>query len=692
MKSVTFHTKRKIRSMMNNYKIRERRALILTAAILCVYPPVAFSEIKDLARFEVAKRYFRQGSIHFNNMNYLAAVEFFRKAVKEYPDYYTARDNLARSYRLAGYTDAALREWESLQEIMPDNAAIASKIETIRFQEIPRERPMPAHEYVFHEIYRSSRYQRFHFNSPVDLAVDDEKNIYLTSFSDGTLVTIDGNGKAVSSMKTALTGKLYGVASRGKRLVVSDFTHDKVHLLNQRGDMLATFGTTGAGEGEFHGPEGVAFDSSGNIYVVDSGNCRVQKFDDGGRFILQFGRRGEYEGELTSPTDLAVVRGRVYVADAGNRRLACFDDSGNFIENISIEGMEAPRGVSSHGDILVIADEKRGIAFYDTAAKSATWFEAPAGSEPIKRAVAAVIDRDGYLYCLDHDRSAVYLFAPSRKRYSNLDIEITSVDTASFPVVAFYVNVRGREGSPLYSLDASNFLITEDGAPITNCTINYLKKLLPSVSIALCVDRSVQAEEYRGDIPWVAEFILKQMRKNDACEVIHFNRKVWQASRFDWSRRRTLKALKERDYAKGKNFGMALYMAVSDCAPRLNRRGVFLITDGSVEDDSFSTYSVDTIVAYARAHYIPIFILSFREPSPQLVTIATRTGGSLYRPRQADGLRSIYPRIKNAEEYRYVLVYPTYKLPSFKGWWSDVKIEVQYKGQRGVEWGGYFVP
>jgi tetratricopeptide (TPR) repeat protein len=671
---------------------RTRVSLVLVL-FLTAYIPCAFAEMKDMVKFEIAKKYFHQGSAYFNNMQYLAAAEYFRKAVKEYPDYYTARDNLARAYKLAGFTEEALKEWENLLESFPGNPSVTSKIDNLRFQGIASDKSYGSADYVYYETYAGPLYKRFAFRKPVGIAVDNDKSVYITSFSEGNLVKLDSNGNGVFSIKTSLNSRLYGVDYRDNKIAVSDFKNDRIIILNKRGEKISEFGLTGDGNGRFHGPEGLGYNRRGELYVVDSGNCRVQKFDEAGRFILQFGKRGEYEAELSGPTDLAVLRDRVYVTDTGNKRIACFDDSGNFIGNISIQGLEQPRGISAMGDTLLISDEKAGLFFYKPDDGSTRRFS-PAGDSrgALSRLEAVAADRDGYLYCLDYGTESVKLFSPTARQYSNLGVEVTSVDVNSFPTVALYVNIRTRDGNPLYGLGADDFLVTEDGVPITSLYINYLKRLLPSVSIALCVDRSKSVETYHNDIPWVADFILKKMRKNDSIEVLNFNKESWVGNRFDWSRRRTLKALRERQYGEGKNIGTALYHAVSDLLPRLNRRAVVFVTDGGVSDDSFRTYTTSNIIRYARAHFIPIYIVSFREPHEELRIIARETGGAVYRPRQVDGLRSMYAKIKRSEEYRYVLVYPTFKLSNFKGWWSDVKIEVHYKGQRGLEWAGYFVP
>ena len=45
------------------------------------------------------------------------------------------------------------------------------------------------------------------------------------------------------------------------------------------------FGTTGTSAGQFDAPEGIALDTSGNIYVADYSNNRIQKFDSSGNFL-----------------------------------------------------------------------------------------------------------------------------------------------------------------------------------------------------------------------------------------------------------------------------------------------------------------------------------------------------------------------------------------------------------------------
>lgn len=62
----------------------------------------------------------------------------------------------------------------------------------------------------------------------------------------------------------------------------------------------------------------IAMDRSGNMYVADTGNDRIQKFDNSGTFITEWGSKGDGDGQFNYPADIAVDRsGNVYVADTG---------------------------------------------------------------------------------------------------------------------------------------------------------------------------------------------------------------------------------------------------------------------------------------------------------------------------------------------------------------------------------------
>ncbi|MBI5777278.1 MAG: SMP-30/gluconolactonase/LRE family protein, partial [Nitrospirae bacterium] len=82
------------------------------------------------------------------------------------------------------------------------------------------------------------------------------------------------------------------------------------------------WGKEGGGPGQFKAPWGVACDKLGNVYVVDSGNHRIQKFDGNGTFLCQWGNRGVTEGQVNFPSGIAVdAEGHVYVVDSGNNRV-----------------------------------------------------------------------------------------------------------------------------------------------------------------------------------------------------------------------------------------------------------------------------------------------------------------------------------------------------------------------------------
>jgi len=92
-------------------------------------------------------------------------------------------------------------------------------------------------------------------------------------------------------------------------------------------------GGYGIGTGSFDKPVDVAGDGRGNIYVVDSGNNRIQMFDSFSNFVLAWGSYGAHTGEFNNPQAILVDSRRpdvtyIFVVDTGNNRIQLF----NYVE------------------------------------------------------------------------------------------------------------------------------------------------------------------------------------------------------------------------------------------------------------------------------------------------------------------------------------------------------------------------
>ena len=99
-----------------------------------------------------------------------------------------------------------------------------------------------------------------------------------------------------------------------------------------------------AGQGtqgdSFNRPTDVAWDAKGNAFISDAySNARIVKLDSTGRFVKSWGSKGAGPGQFDMPNSVAVDdAGNVYVADLGNKRIQVFDNDGNFKNQIADVG------------------------------------------------------------------------------------------------------------------------------------------------------------------------------------------------------------------------------------------------------------------------------------------------------------------------------------------------------------------
>jgi hypothetical protein len=80
----------------------------------------------------------------------------------------------------------------------------------------------------------------------------------------------------------------------------------------------------------------IAVDKDGNIYVLDRGNHRIQKYDKNGQYLLTIGSKGQGPGEFQNPSDIYIVsNGNIYVNDF--QRISIFDEEGILRDTISTD-------------------------------------------------------------------------------------------------------------------------------------------------------------------------------------------------------------------------------------------------------------------------------------------------------------------------------------------------------------------
>ncbi len=93
--------------------------------------------------------------------------------------------------------------------------------------------------------------------------------------------------------------------------------------------------------GQLRSPWGISIDGAGDVYVTDTGNHRIEKFDREGNFITQWGGFGNGGGQFNFPYGIAVdAKGSVFVIDSGNTRVQQFMPAEEGSERLQDEAEE----------------------------------------------------------------------------------------------------------------------------------------------------------------------------------------------------------------------------------------------------------------------------------------------------------------------------------------------------------------
>jgi len=175
------------------------------------------------------------------------------------------------------------------------------------------------------------------FNAPGGVAVGADGSIFVADFYNHRIEQLKSDGSFVrqwgTTGKSGIWAGQFGYPTdvaigANNTLYVADGYNDRIQVFDKNGDFSFKWGGPlalniyGPFNGWFATVTSVAIDRSGNVFVADFYNDRIQKFSADGTFLTSFGSKGSGPGQFSYPIAIAIGDdGSIFVADFGNNRI-----------------------------------------------------------------------------------------------------------------------------------------------------------------------------------------------------------------------------------------------------------------------------------------------------------------------------------------------------------------------------------
>ncbi|MEA2735260.1 MAG: hypothetical protein QOE14_1711 [Humisphaera sp.] len=191
-------------------------------------------------------------------------------------------------------------------------------------------------------------------------AIDRDGNIWTLNRSETPVQVFSPDGKLLQTWPNEHVKKGHQIRfDRDGHVWITDLVLHVARKFDSSGKLLLTIGTPGeSGTDETHlnQPTDIAIAANGDVFISDGyGNNRIVHCDAAGKFIKSWGAMGVKEGEFSLPHSIAIdSQGKLYVADRNNCRVQVFDQSGKFLRAWSGKMVPWTLYITDQDDIYVV--------------------------------------------------------------------------------------------------------------------------------------------------------------------------------------------------------------------------------------------------------------------------------------------------------------------------------------------------
>jgi len=640
---------------------------------------------------------FRIGIHAYNRYAFNEAILSFERALAFRPGEAIIMDWLGKAYYRSGLENTALNQWRAALDAYRRNSGpgmvIASRIETVANRRLLFPIANDDVRYIESGRYPGRYEDNVLYRQPTAILPHSDGSAWVVAYGSNELVRIDVNGIVKDRKRGPINGfdRPYDlVQGAGGRMYLSEYRGGRISMLNAQGDWQGYIGSKGLGQGNFVGPQNLAVDEDGYLYVVDYGNQRVSKFDLDGVFVLSFGAKSALFPGFTSPTGIAARGGRVFIADSAAKSIYVFDPNGNYL-GLLIDSLTGPESLRFLSDGRLLAADTNRVLLIDT--DSAIVRELGVAGNPKTRIVGADIDSNGNLLAANFAAGEVLVLTRFDDLASGLFVQIERVYADQFPQVTVEIRVEDRLRRPIVGLDGLNFFLSEGGRAVGNQVFLLPAYRINRADVSVLFERSPLTTGLRDDFAAAIRDINDALGSQGQILSVISAGEQPQRERHE----NALAAAARGNAAQYTNrwrFDLGLRLAATDLLPGEKKRSVVYVGSGSLGELAFEQYSLSEMAAYLANNAIVFnaILVGGAEASEEIRYLCRETGGKaipLYRP---EGIKEIIENLAFLPNGLYSLRYRSSLPTDYGRAWLPVEAEVYLMERSGRDSSGYFPP